>query len=310
MAQQGWYPDPGGQAGMYRYWDGQAWSSVLSPSPLPGPPPEGGGPQPLNVGWGADAGSAYSQFQAMEKTKAKKPIGLWISIIVGVLVVSLVAYFIITRIGGGPIDPNQTDPINNPTTQPCPSQTTTPARAEHPTDGRVYGGKLSYPKLPSPWGDIKTGELRLPFGRDIAEQEILIHTNPNPNPFDPDDWSGWVISVLVGELYAGDGFYAPEPASDIVNRCIFGGGFYGDTKLTAETLRSEAYSVDGYDGWITETNLHFSIPNLPTTSELAIVIIVQTSVMSSSIFYASIPNDAVQYKPDVDAAIADLHVVP
>jgi len=303
MAQQGWYPDPGGQAGMYRYWDGQGWSAVLSPSPLPGPPPEGGGPQPLNVGRGTDAGSAYSQFQAMEKTKAKKPIGLWISIIIGVLVVSLVAYFIITRIGGGPIDPDRNDPVN-PTTQVCPSQTTSPPRAEHPTDSRVYGGKLSYPRLPiPPWSPVSTDEWRLPFGRDIAEQMIMIHENYSGS-------TDWVISVLVGELYAGDGFYAPEQASEIVNRCIFGGGFYTDTNLTAETLRSEAYNVDGYDGWITETNLHFSIPRLPTTSELAIVIIVQTSAMSSSIFYASIPNDAMQYKPDVDAAIADLHVVP
>ncbi|MCB0890798.1 MAG: DUF2510 domain-containing protein, partial [Propionibacteriaceae bacterium] len=26
MAQPGWFPDPGGQAGMFRYWDGTAWT--------------------------------------------------------------------------------------------------------------------------------------------------------------------------------------------------------------------------------------------------------------------------------------------
>ncbi len=157
--------------------------------------------------------------------------------------------------------------------------------------------------LGSPWSAVSTTDNRVPFGRDVADQTITIHLNY-------EGLSSWVTSVLVAELYAGDGFYAPEQASAIVNRCIFG-AFYGDnTEVVADTLRSEAYSVDGYEGWITETMLSFDIPNLPTTSELAIVIIVATSELSSSIFYASIPNDAMQYKPDVDRAIADLRVTP
>jgi hypothetical protein len=93
-----------------------------------------------------------------------------------------------------------------------------------------------------------------------------------------------------------------------VNKCIFG-TFYGtDSVVSSEVLRSQSYTLDGYDGWITETNLSFTIPNLPTTSELAIVIIVKTSEWSSSIFYASIPNDAMEYKPSVDNAIAGLRV--
>ena len=30
MAQPGWFPDPGGQPGMYRYWDGTAWTQQRS----------------------------------------------------------------------------------------------------------------------------------------------------------------------------------------------------------------------------------------------------------------------------------------
>ena len=80
MAQQGWYPDPGGQAGMFRYWDGNAWSSAISPIPLPGPPPDAAQPpsrqpydgsQPLTVGWQAQSGSAYSRYQTMEQAKAR-----------------------------------------------------------------------------------------------------------------------------------------------------------------------------------------------------------------------------------------------
>lgn len=38
MATPGWYPDPSGQAGSYRYWDGGQWSAELADNPY-GPPP-------------------------------------------------------------------------------------------------------------------------------------------------------------------------------------------------------------------------------------------------------------------------------
>ena len=308
MAQQGWYPDPGGQAGMYRYWDGQSWSEVISPTPLSGPPsqftapsapttPSGGGTS--QPGANQSSSGAYGQYQQIGQLKPKKRVGPVIAIIVGLIVVALIVWFVATQLGGGTGGGiNPTDPSSQGTGEVCPKMPIDNDRADHPNDGRVYGGDLSYPRLPGPWSPVDEHEVRVPFGRDVAQQTITIHENYQFG-------YSWVAAFLIGELYAGDGFYEPEEASRIVNRCIFG-AFYGDNKVETETLRSEPFSVDGLDGWITETNLSFSIPNLPTTSELAIVIIVKTSAMSSSIVYASIPNDAMQYKPDVDAAIAGL----
>ena len=287
---------------MFRYWDGAAWSEVVSPTPLAGPPSQYGAAPSISQAslTPGEEGNPY----VLKEMKPKKNVGMWITLAVGVIVLALIVWFLATRVfgvGGGDDGEN---PVGNPTGQTCPKQTTDDVRADHPNDGRVYGGDLSYPMLGDPWSGVG-GDVRVPFGRDVAVQEIMVHTNTNPKTMN--DWEAWVVSVLVGELYAGDGFYDPEQASDIVNTCIFR-NFYGDTTVTTDTLRSEAYTLDGYDGWITETNLSFSIPDLPTTSELAIVIIVKTSAMSSSIFYASIPNDAMQYKTDVDNAIANLHV--
>ena len=305
MAQQGWYPDPGGQAGMFRYWDGTTWSEVVSPTPLAGPPSQyGAGPSTPQASVNPGGGT-----YPLQEMKPKKNVGMWITIIVGVLVLALVVWFVATRVFGvGGTDGGE-NPVGNPTDMLCPQPADANVRMDHPTDGRVYGGDLSYPKLGAPWSSVSVGDSlasMLPFGRDVADQEILVHENTNPKTVNL--WGAWVVSVIVGELYAGDGFYDPEQGSEIVNKCIFG-TFYGpQTLVTADTQRSEAYTIDGYDGWITETNLSFSIPDLATTSELAIVIIVKTSAMSSSIFYASIPNDAMQYKADVDNAIANLHV--
>jgi len=240
---------------------------------------------------------------------APRRTGQWIGLGGGVVVLGVIIALVVRWIAGiggpGPEPPASEDPGGEATTIVCPDKPAEVPRAEHPDDDRVYGGKLSYPKLGSPWSDVRTTENRIPFGRDIAEQDITIHTNDDP--YDR-HWSSWVIGVFVGELYAGDGFYSPEEGSRIVNKCILG-GFYDWTTVGAETLRSEAYTLDGREGWITETNLTFDIRGLPTTSELQIVIIVKTSDMSSSIFFASIPNDAVQYRPDVDRAIAGLRVV-
>src|SRR3954471_14594801 len=43
MAMTGWYPDPGGTPGRYRYWDGSSWSDVTTGDPAD--PPPGAGPR-------------------------------------------------------------------------------------------------------------------------------------------------------------------------------------------------------------------------------------------------------------------------
>lgn len=45
MAAAGWYPDPSGQPGAFRYWDGDVWSETLADTPY-GPPPGGLAPPP------------------------------------------------------------------------------------------------------------------------------------------------------------------------------------------------------------------------------------------------------------------------
>ena len=53
MAASGWYPDPGGARGRFRYWDGAAWSAETTASPA-GPPPQGPGSDQTgkkNRGW-------------------------------------------------------------------------------------------------------------------------------------------------------------------------------------------------------------------------------------------------------------------
>ena len=77
----GWYPDPGGQPGLYRYWTGTAWTAAVTANPQATPPPSAPltGPQGYpqggqgfgqgGNGWDQD-GNGYSQPQAPNTTPA------------------------------------------------------------------------------------------------------------------------------------------------------------------------------------------------------------------------------------------------
>jgi hypothetical protein len=222
-------------------------------------------------------------------------------VVVALVALAVVVWQVVGRPGGGGDDP-QPRPTSVPTVGSiCPPQLSS-ERAPHPQDySRVYGGALSYPRLGPPWSNVDIAENRVPFGRDTAFQSITVHANYEPA-------HNWIASVLVGELYAGDGFYTPEEASEIVTRCIVR-SFYGDAAVTREDVQNKAISLDGRDGWLVETNLHFDIPGLPTKSEWVVIAIIATSDLTSSLFYASIPEDAPQAAfTGAEMAFEDLRV--
>ena len=65
MSKAGWYPDPGGQQGMFRWWDGMQWTPQLTANPYAGPPQADRGPRRSGVAHGAQAVSAGRQLQPL-----------------------------------------------------------------------------------------------------------------------------------------------------------------------------------------------------------------------------------------------------
>ncbi|MDR1266528.1 MAG: DUF2510 domain-containing protein [Propionibacteriaceae bacterium] len=292
----GWYPDPGGAPGLFRYWDGHNWSEVLSPTPYAPPPVV------LTPGAGGTFGGSVAAVQTLPPTQRRSPVGPILIVAVVVVVIGLVAWLVIPRLTGDPgnIGDSPEPTAAQPTGVVCPQPSDTiPESYDHPNDGWVHGGRLAFPEPGYPWE--YSPENRVPFGRDVGNRVFTLHYRYSGK-------QSWVASLLVAELYAGDGFFSPQEGAEIVTRCILG-EFYGDAVVTRNDSRNEAYTLDGYDGWIIDTNLSFSIPNLPTTSESVTIIVVPTGEMSSSLFYSSLPDDSPEYiKDDVASAIADLKV--
>jgi hypothetical protein len=186
-----------------------------------------------------------------------------------------------------------------PSSEVCPKRSSaTTGPDDHPNDGRVHGGPVSYPLLGQPWTDPLPDD-RVPFGRDTESQIVTVEPNYQPN-------SNWVASILVGELQAGDGFFTPEQGSQIVVKCILG-AFYGNNPVTSKVKVNKAVTIDGHDGWVVESQLSFDITGLKTKGELMIVAIV-TAKESSGLYYASIPDTVPEFIAPAREALAKLKV--
>ena len=307
MASAGWYPDPGGQPGTYRYWDGQAWSAATSTNPA-GPPPaqgigrpsDGGPPGTSQQGIGQQQPSADQTYQ--QQSRKRSPLGWWIGGGLGLVAIIVVVVLLVRTLGGssaGPIDPPVPGESSSQSDNPCPTTSSSPTAApNHPNDGRVHGGPVSYPLLGSPWS-APQNDNRVPFGSDVQEQTVV--TEPGGV-----GKQRWVAGVLIAQLMAGDGFFTPEQGSQIVARCIVG-TFYGDNPVQRHDQTNKKTKVDGHDAWYLRSHLTFDIDGLRAKGETMVIVIISAGAVSG-LYYASIPDNAKQYQADADKALKELTV--
>jgi hypothetical protein len=251
------------------------------------------GQSPYGQGYGSSTSANYQELE-----RKKSPIGWWIAgaaLVIAIAIVAVIAVRAVTGTTGGP--------VGQPSQDVCPPQSTaSPEPGDHPADGRVHGGPVSYPMLGPPWG-APQGDTRVPFGSDVQSQDVAVE-------YDYDGSGGlWVAQVLVGELQAGDGFFTPEQGAQIVVRCIVGGAgeFYGNNPVTSNVKVNEKATIDGHEAWLVESHLTFDIAGLKTKGELLIIAIVSAG-NRSGIYYASIPDTTPDLVQPARDALRDLKV--
>jgi hypothetical protein len=302
----GWYPDPGGQPGLFRYWDGRAWSATTTANPYVGPPTAAvagfgsaqGSTRPIPTGAETGPGST----QALPAARRRRPIGWILAAVAAVVVIVVLATLAIRGLSGGVAGPPAQGPQANPSGVVCPSPPSqTPSPIPDTGGDRVVSGHLSYPRLAPPFSAPQP-DSRTPFGRDVRSQTADVETSS-------DGETSWVAAVLIARLLAGDGFYGPQQGAAVVAECVIG-KFYGDNPVEREDLRNEATKVDGHDAWIIEMHLTFDIPGIKTKGEAATIVVVDTGATDgeAGLFYSSIPDTSPQFTQPAADALKGLQV--
>ena len=317
-ASPGWYPDPGGGQGLFRYWDGKAWSAAVSPNPSAPPPAQGlvgGGTAPQGDNPYGQAGqpaygqspygdgydSAYANYQ--EHQKKKSPLGWWIAGGALVIVIVVVAVLAVRAVTGG--DTGTTGgPAAQPSQDVCPPQITPspePSEITPPTEGSTEV-RSPIPSWARP-GGLRKVTLGCHSVATCRARTWLVENDYDGNG------GLWVASIIVGELQAGDGFFTPEQGAQIVVRCIVGGAgeFYGDNPVNSNVKVNEKTTIDGHEAWLVESQLTFDIAGLKTKGELLIIAIVSAG-NRSGLYYASIPDTTPELVQPARDALRDLKV--
>jgi len=276
MAQPGWFPDPGGQPGMFRYWDGAAWTQQLSADP-PAPTPPG----------------------------RNNRSGMVLAMIAGVVLVAVIAFFVAPRLfGGSGPTPTRSVPTGSPsgsawdeTTRPTPTPTPTPSPTPTPTgppetslpcpkydeaevNGRLYGGGLSVPVIDDPRWTVNAVRT-IPWAICATGLERSI------TPI-------WVSEVILAGIQPRSKTGSLEEqalaiSSDSVDR------FYKPNEGTLRMLSSKATSVDGLDAWELRYEVRIDyLANIPGDNVDVVVVQHSDGSRSALLTFATIGDTETQ----------------
>lgn len=316
MAERGWYPDPSGQPGHYRYWDGNDWSETTSTDPTVEPPAQ---------------------------HRRKRPRRYWPLVLLIFAVAMIVLILVVStlrpppRTGasdpGPPIsevsgwDDSQPLPSASPTVSASPSAAASPTPtpqqfpqpgdsrptggysepskknctgtepdsvAKHPHDGLVHGGGLQFePVTGKNW--FRGGELGWGWAYDLDGVYERIDYGHN-------------ALLWVGAIRAPQEPETPKAAAQRVMACLIKEDADQGLVITGiDELISTKTTVDGHDGWLLRTAVGIDDLQHGAVGRLQHLIVVDTGD-ELSFFIGSIPYPDPQRIERMEQVAAGLSV--
>jgi Protein of unknown function (DUF2510) len=301
MAVAGWYPDPAGVPGRYRYWDGSRWSSFTTEDPRRPAPAEGPASSSLP--------DEPPQAEPPSRPSPRRRLGLIVGAFTAAVIVVVASVIVIGNFRsttGVPLPTSTASVTDNasPNRTPTPGETSTPSatptpsgvrcpkgnpnqRARHPLDGRIYGGNLSFEEQPT--FEPASVEPRFSFAYDVIQQTLPVSQDP-----------AWIAQLAVGRLRGKDGFvHGARTTVESLVQCIITGSMYRPYLPTRTDIRSESLSIDGRNGWLIDSEITVDRPDIQVAGDHVIFIVVRDG-RDWGFFFGAVPIGNAQ----LDAVLA------
>jgi hypothetical protein len=285
---QGWYPDPSGRHGSFRWYDGRSWTHHTTTDP--------GGPVPA--------------------PGPRRRRGALVAVLVGGLVLVLAVAGVAVQVSrsgaGGPRPAPSTSAWDEQTTPspPLPSASGDPDPSDDPgaqvpcepaaggepppeQPGRVSGGPLSFPVIDG-W-QAPTDSTRFPHGRSARVTALRMVEEDLP----------WQSSAEVGELVLGS-IPAVEQAPAALLECVLTSSFYASVDVRVAESRTTAVRVDGHPGVQLDARITFDHPRLRTQGSVLRFVVVDAAV--DGYWFSAVPQERADLVAAVEEASAGLRV--
>lgn len=297
----GWYPDPSGQPGRFRHWDGQAWSQETTTDPrnTPAPPPRGGA------------------LPASPQPGGRRGRGPLLAAIAALVLAALLLWWLLGRSGSqqgsAPEDHNTSTPTvsawnetSRPTPTPQPSASEegngeltacpdTGGDALPVSNGTLQGGGLTASTVPG-WDNHNDFSMRWAHGTESNSSQVMGNAA-----------ASWFSVVSLSRLDRADGFTGVQQAARSVLGCFASSSYYSSfTGRDHET--QQAVTIGGHAGFHVQAQVHVDDPNFPgIQGDVVDVIVVDTGDPASlGLFVSSYTIGDTTRQQAVETCIASL----
>jgi Protein of unknown function (DUF2510) len=266
----GWYPDPAGAPGLYRWWDGSDWADVTSDS-VQAPPP---------LALPIEAAGSVAPHRRASPLQIAAALGLGF------------ALFVSASIGLGlAIWPNQSNTS---------AQRAAGGSGGLPSVGSVGTDPVGYLDERTRTATIGPASLTMPGDPYILSPDLLFWASaPVHARYDgKHDWSSGVLLGRVAQSSSQDELETEGAlALHRLSNAIF------DRHATElKGLKWEEHAVDGRPGMLLSARVYYSVDRLPSRYDTVTALVVRLDDGSLIMAASSVPNDA---ESDVASQAAD-----